>query len=324
MTFATVAADELRLYCDHAGQVWYGAGRDIPHASGLPLDEFIQHPTFLQANFIRLLGLPQNASILCRLYVMQQEGLSARVQVGSPAVCTTRETRANPELALMKMFQLERPASLGGWHDLAVEDYFTYRLVDQYFQNAPLEELRASLSRHPAKPALTMLRRVDVHSVVGLLSELVDPRWYANFERPDRKDARLRSYLGLWPRSFHLLTSGCRETENPYLRRAMLALRSWTGPIPSTLEDIEHRRWNFLWRFCHYRIEGGASLSLALLRTTQLFTAFLRIVWLDALSSQEVFVPEYFFKNEEDAMAYRQAQREISSEKPKGFDIAGL
>jgi hypothetical protein len=321
MKNAVATSAPLWLHSDPNRHVWYSSGNELPQDSGLTADKFIHHPILEGSADIRILGIGGNASLVKKLHQLlrEKDGVGPRVSLGTPSVCANIREQQDPEIAILRMRSLNRPLSVGGWHEITDKDLATYRLVEWFDHENDLDDLRCRLKQHPAYLAVRFMGMTDLKAAAFLLSTINDPRWHTDCHNPDRVH-RLFNYLGLWPRNFADIVIGDFK-EHRYSVRASAALLTWahTAPKPNT-EPLNH---NFLWRMYRDKLQHGYDVAIAALRTTQHFIVFLRQVWLDQLSQQELFVPELFFRDEKDSACFIALQDQFSLYGPDGFDIEG-
>jgi len=302
-------SEVLRLHV--AGKtVWWGSSSRLAEDSGDTPARFVRREVFLNAKAVRLLGCHGNADLIVEAHEQRERGVlrpGVLLLLGSPAICYRRERLDDPHFVLQRLWQ---PGTLGTqagcWHHLTVEDYRQYLLASRLaFVDAEATDLvRATFRSHPAYPAISFLPTCSVESAIKLVCEILDPRWYNHPGRPHRV-SRLFSYLGLAPCSIESLWTGLpctRCAECSRIRRATMLVDAWTNSYrgDSCPEDRSHPG-NFLWRIFDHA--GGGPKGL--LKATEKFTVFLRLVWLHGLDAGE-FDPVVFFKRVPEYEAYQQ------------------
>lgn len=270
---------------------------------------FVRH-VVEEVGEVRLLGAKSNAELICRLYQSTVDrGTDTRLLIGSPSICQPSRSD-DPEHVFEQMPTLDtRRASVGGWHEVTPADYASYRL-------AWIGQGRSTLTReadtivrnHPAWPALSFIPTLDMAQAANLLATILDPRWYVSQERPDRH-SKIRAYMGLVSQNARF---ACKECSSPGANygRFQLLLRAWRGNSGLKPEEDDPR--DFL-RRCAVRQSDEAK---GILKASSLFLNFVRSVWLDVIntSNQELFVPEYFFANDDppyDQMTPRVMRRHL-------------
>lgn len=298
MTLSTKDATALKLHTAPNGDVWFADGDRVPVNSGVDVDTFIANiAAGTHRMLIRVLGTNPNARLITRLH--QRLHRRVTIEVASPMLCRRAAIRRNPQAALFNMRKCELPPSLGGWHQLSDRDYPAYALSHQIQTDRDFtDHVSAIMKGHPAWYDLRFIDGVNPEWAAWLLTFIIDPRWYVDTEHPDRLN-RLYSYLGLTPAVMHKVCSKTIST-GVYARcRAALGVWHDSGRPPTSELD---KPGNFVWR--RYVTVGDDYRGA--LRATQLFIAYLRYTWLQAVSpAYELFVPQMFFKNDRDLAAYQ-------------------
>lgn len=273
----------MYLTTDASGRVWFAGGNTRPEDCGVAAPYFV--PNFFSTDRdvsrtrFRVIGSHENVALINALLQSDRRPI---VELGTPMVCPASHDRKKPELLLYRMAGLEFPPSAGGWH---LADY-----MDRLVYATAADPTTADIRRHPAYVACTFARNCDRVSLQRLMCLILDPRWYVDPNHPDRSQ-RLFSFLGLDPRTMAgAIGLGPKRRYSP---RAALVLDSWGYRKPPA--EPYHGR-DFLWK------AGAPHRGIKkYLRMSQRFVTLLRSVWLDAVSHQEVFVPEYFFRDSEAA-----------------------
>lgn len=285
--------NELRVYVDSSGGIWFGDGKGKAKSSNVSATEFAASDICQNADKIRLLGLPSNATLIEELCARGTANDDlARVEIGTPLFCRTLQ-QTTPDEVISGMERLDGISpSLGGWHKASAHDAIIYRLIRAVVYGGVSRE--KLLEAHPAYPAISFLPGFSRPDAEFLLALIGDPRWYIDLSRPGRT-AKLRSYLGLRTPILLHVWDGIPDDKEQFgttIYRTWHLVDTWTGGKREApgLPALD-RPNNFLWRrFCEFEdpIRGA-------MRASALFVSFLREVWLDAISPQELFVPEYFF-----------------------------
>lgn len=300
---ATVAGEETTLKVTLApdGEVWYLDGDRLPCRSGEPKDaDFITtHPARLNADRVRVVGSPQNAKLILRLYELKLRDQLASVEVCSPLVCSTSQDRADPEKTLFNMRRWTAPGTMGGWHEVTRSDYTAYAMSFMHQQGADPQKMIEFLISHPAYPALSFMY-ADHLALARLLATIIDPRWYVDPSAPDRP-GKLYSFLGLDPATQRSEGSG----RHAYLfRRNRLVQDVWD--IPGA--DLSKPK-TFVQRY-RSTVETKGEPWRGDLRTSQRMVSFVRQVMMDSLYpmpnawGEPLFVPGHFFKQGSEEFAY--------------------
>lgn len=295
----------LKLHLDDNMVVWYSDGDGPPTNSGKNLTGFMLTPTFNMAQRIRLLGTHRNAHLIASLFAFKLKGQLASVEVGSPLICTAAQ-RSKPERVLLAMREANKAASLGGWHEVEIPEYHGYALISQMqkFNYVDSHAMRL-LKNHPAWKALSFVSNICSVSCCYLLYTIIDPRWYIDPRHPGRV-SKLNASLGLTPKvsaAYELLLAAKPYPSVRGLDTYETVLNCWKNGFPTG--DALKLPGNFLWRV---RLLTEKQ-DKADLRASQVFVAYLRHNWLDALyadkQKEPLFVPEHFFKHPTEIEAFK-------------------
>ena len=300
---------ELKLFVDGEGTLWFGDGTRNANASNLGPREFISQDWLQAFERIQVLGFSTNARLICEL--LNKRGASpdmlpAIIQVGTPSVCSSAAARSDPNVVMRQMAEVHtRPPSLGGWHEVTIQDFIQYGLLLELEETGG--EYSAAIGRlmsiHPAWPALSFIPSRDEGMGAKMLAIIRDPRWYADVVHPNRT-SKLFSYLGLMEGNMSSVTGGFLEdnkkAKGMHADRADIVFRSWACG-KSHAEDNTPE--GFLWRV----LAEAPTKQKGMLKACKRYVSLVRNVWLDNLAApgRTLFVPEYFFDKKEEAEAYR-------------------
>lgn len=277
-------SDILKVQLDANGQVWYADGISVPTASAQSCDSFVQSLSPQRRNHVRVIGTHTNAPLIVSLYRCVE-----RLEVASPTICETAAERCNPEIALYRMRQCLRPASLGGWHRVTDLDYPSYVLASQFAAAGTMtdESVGQVFRDHPARHDLLFLPTVNQMAAMELISVILDPRWFIDTRNPYRL-SRLKMYLGLTPNYVEQVIANritCKRVS-----RCQLAMTAWGfGAEAPTTAGFE-QPGNFLWRVSR----AAGDCAKGGLRATQVFITYLVRTWQQQLLSQSVQRVEMF------------------------------
>jgi hypothetical protein len=306
------------------GVVWTrpAAGHAFARRTGLRVGEFLESPRAAQGPFL-VMGHRANAPLIAGLAALGQPPLLV-----TPAAVPAAKDLESPDAALHHACRYPYPPSLGGIRAAAPGDLVAYRLA------AALDggdgDLAARLVQaHPAWPALSFVPLAGRRQAAELLAAVLDPRWYVDPSKPDRS-ARLEAYLGLTPKIQQAAALGraihgadrCLAVQaawfpDPLFRAAAYKLREFSPekPIRPRAGAVAPglRPQDFLVRaWANRAATPGADPVVAVLRASQLFTRFLRDVWLDSvvrtrdvLAEGGLFRPEHWFAHPEEAEAFK-------------------
>jgi len=292
--------NEVFLVADAQGVVWTMDSKEKVESTKTDVLTFIDSASkyITRASKLRLLGLPQNSQLIAELY--QTLGASTdKLEIGTPLYCRTLPATSPSDILETMSPKDSRPsnlkglpACLGGWHRANHHDYSTCRLAQAVLYDT--WSRAGLLESHPAFPAISFISGYSRVDAENLLVTIGDPRWYVDLSRPGRT-AKLRSYLGLRTPVISALWQQDPEGLERFgamIYRTWHLLDAWTGAMREAprLPALD-LPGNFVWRrFCEFEDPIRGSL-----RASAFFLTFLHEVWLDTMSSQELFVPEYFF-----------------------------
>jgi len=296
---AVLDTEYLKLTVDNDHLVWFLDGDEMPHLSGLTVEEFVDSDELGSDTSIRVVGMPENAELLLHLFEMKVAEDINHLQVCSPLCCESSEDRHDPEVLLYNMRSFGLSPSLGGWHDFDLKDYYIYSLVAVY-EHPPVDvnRVRQMLAGHPAWSALTFIADLDTLKCAELFATIIDPRWYIDAAVDPNRGSKLEQYLGLNPR---IQANLDKPNDHWQAQNCRLVMECWKNEVPRKNIGPRH----FLWRAWNAR-GGGFRGDLV---ASKLFISFLRQTWLQAMCNtrhaSHLFVPEYFFLQPDEMVAYK-------------------
>lgn len=286
----------IKAHIGGDGRLWYADGTETP----TPTDDesgFLNSLSTREPLHVRVLGVHENAELIVKLY---QQHCSPRregqLDVASPLLCETRAELLNPEVALYRMRQCLLPASLGGWHRVDELDYPTYAIAHQLQRvNGFSEHTERLLLTHPVWYDLTFLSTLDREHMSYVLSFILDPRWFIDFDNPTRI-AKINKYFGLCDNTMEAVTAGIVET--PRAIRCRTLLRAWQGAGQPNAVDFE-RPGSFLWRRWEHHGRGWRGNLAA----SKAFVCYFVRTWQQQLVAKtgrwEFFLPEHLLQGYE-------------------------
>jgi hypothetical protein len=234
---------------------------------------------------VYIIGTAEAANLIVTLHDMKERhGTPSSVKVGTKVV-TTKKPGKNALRLIDSIRDLAAP-SLGGWRETSDSNTASYQLIQKTSHNgwSVVEVKKWCEANHPAWDAISFLEAEALVSVVHVLKKIVDPLWYVDSDKPQRK-SKLYSYLGLSPG--HI--------------RAELVSRYSSNTTAGFVMDACRHGYSFSdtepHDFIHQFKKRYPDPVKATLRATQLYIDFVCGVWVDRMSSDELFVPEYFFAN---------------------------
>lgn len=333
-------AHTLKLHLDQ-GRIWYADGNQGVRCSGQSPEEFLEGPFIRPDQSVRALGLSSNVRLLMYLYDLKQKERLASVEVCSPLAAKVDKQRRNPEAAIISMRRFTKAASLGGFHEFTEMDYRAYALAQSVHEGMmlgePVDERTLRLLRaHPAWKPLSFVENLNRVAVAGLLSYILDPRYYVDDCKPDSQ-CKLEAFLGLNPRT-QAGVSGVRSRGRHH-SRCKVVLECWKDhslvqlirdtyelhtPVP--IANNPKPGWapyDFVWREWGRRMGYGnpdapmGDPIIADLRASQRLITFVRQVWLGELyrnspaapdGRASLFRPSDFFQHPTEIAAYEMHQ----------------
>jgi hypothetical protein len=299
---ATIVADEktLKLVVDTQGIVWYIQENGLPTNAKCGVDCFLETSSVLQsADYVRVIGIPNHAGLIHKLYEKKLKQEFAVLQVGTPMCCVSADDRRDPELFLYYMRKLDRPPSLGGWHDFDLRDLSSYLLADHHFlSDEPANSLHVRC--HPAWPALSFVDGLNEAAVAKMLAAIVDPRWFIDGNAPDKLD-RYEDFLQLNTKS---IGQAAHQDATWRSNRSKMVLQCWKNLIFKSGQKMINPR-HFVFRA--WADKGGGHKGE--LEGCKTFARFLWAVWTQAMyigpRSDRLFIPEHFFSRPDEVLAYK-------------------
>jgi len=257
---------------------------------------------YVKAPYFRLCGHRRNALLLLGLYAWRLQHNCGAIEVCSPRVVRWQRDLSDGFYTINALRQCIWAQSAGGFHVFDKRDFFSYELVSSLDVLHAAGDKRAVslLQSHVAWPILSFIPTLNVSAAALLIALILDPRWYIDVRCPSR-GAALRNYLGLRPDVLRQVLEG-KHDSGPALRCAVV-LASWYAKEKQDLTQPH----NFLYRVVvHHKnpLKG-------LLRASQKFIDMLRLAWLATLqgAAPSPFLPEQFFRDQQEADAYVEHMR---------------
>lgn len=311
-----VSQDEtvIKLHTADDGHVWYARGINACINSEQIVDSFLLSPVVSGMGLtFRLLGVPQNAELICALYLRRYKGEVRSVEIAGPNILDSRQDLKNPAVTLMRMRSAAVSPACGGWHSLTLHDYPTYAMLARtQRKNAEFDSTAATyLSMHPAFKALSFIPTLSNAEAANLLITAIDPRWYIDRRRPERIK-KLELFLGLTPAIQAKVSNKAKLLTKARELRCANVLASWKTKEPDQVKIKQPE--NFLYRI--WQAAGGGAHGD--LRASQAFLRYLNDNWLAALELRKgakdgLFAPNLYFKTPAEIEAY-----EYHMKKPAG------
>lgn len=303
----------IKLHTAVDGKVWYARGISAVKNSEQIVDSFLLSPVVAGLGLtFRLLGVQQNAELLCALYLRRYKGEIRSLEVAGPNILDSQYELGSPELVIQRMRMTAVSSAAGGWHQLNMHDYPTYAMLARMLRtNYEYDETTQHyFQMHPAYKALLFIPALDVTATAKTLIYIIDPRWYIDRRRPERIK-KLELFLGLTPAVQTKVSNNKKLlTKNREFRCASV-LRSWKTQAFKDV-DLENPA-NFLYRI--YQAAGGGAKGD--LRASQAFIRYVNDNWLAGLENRKgvrdgLFAPNLFFKTPAEIKTYEHHMKPFS------------
>jgi len=279
----------VRLHTGDNGLVWLGTdndlGKETPFDTKSALDDKHIMSVLSSSQVVRIVGTQRNAPLICRLYELQYGGgklCNTKVLLFSPdAVCNTDDVAST----LDTLWRVPDSSRLSGhFHEMDKGDYIAYSLIKLVATEVPgpvSRKVRRLVPWHPAWPACTFVRSLDVSEASRLLCDIIDPRWYRHLTHPGRFGRLYRS-LGVTKENVHAFIYG--KPGGKHFDRAKTAIRTWYNDgLNKNANDCSNFLAVYLRKY---------PLPEAVHRGTQKLIEFIATFWLD---STRAYHPELGF-----------------------------
>lgn len=295
----------IKLHTADNGHVWYARGISTCKNSEQIVDSFLLSPIVSGLGLtFRVLGVPQNAELICALYLRRYKGEVRSVEIAGPNILDSRNELMDPVTVLMRMRSAVVSSACGGWHSLTLHDYPTYAMLARMSRNNfAFDDMAASyLHMHPVYKALSFIPTLSNSDAAKLLVTTIDPRWYVDRRRPDRTK-KLELFLGLTPAIQNKVSNANKILVKAREFRCATVLQSWKS---KSFEEVDLQLpENFLYRI--WTAAGGGAHGD--LRASQAFLRYLNNNWLSVLENRKgikdgLFAPNLYFKTPAEIAAY--------------------
>lgn len=303
----SVLQDEtiIKLHTADDGKVWYARGINACKNSDQIVDSFLLSPVVSGMGLtFRILGVPQNAELICALYLRRYKGEVRSVEIAGPNILDHQTELRDPATVLLRMRTNASSPACGGWHSLTLHDYPTYAMLARMSRNNFVfdDTATAYLHMHPAFRALSFIPTLVESEVSKLLVTTIDPRWYIDRRRPERIK-KLELFLGLTPAVQEKVSNPKKLLSKTRELRCASVLNSWKS---KTFEEVDVKKpENFLYRI--WQAAGGGAHGD--LRASQAFLRYLNDNWLAVLENRKgvrdgLFAPNLYFKTPAEIESY--------------------
>lgn len=299
----------IKLHTDCFGSVWFGRGIEAPQSSGKPVDTFtLSAMCSARSAVFRILGVPQNAELLCTLFLRVRQREIHAVEIAGPNVIADKFHELTAQQVMMRMNGIRVAPSCGGWHEMTAADYSIYALIARFSRNNYVFDppARVHFASHPIAKLMAFIPTLSESDAAWVAATLVDPRWFVD----RRKTEALKNvffYLGLTPAvQKRVSDKTCLLSKSRELRCARV-LAAWKSPdTPPTEIDLQNPA-NFLYRIWA-SAGGGAKGDL---RASQAFVDYVVSNWFAATAlrggvQDGLFAADLYFKTPTEQNAYKQ------------------
>jgi len=295
----------IKLHTANDGHVWYARGISTCKNSEQIVDSFLLSPVVSGMGLtFRVLGVPQNAELICALYLRRYKGEVRSVEIAGPNILDNRDELKDPAIVIVRMRSAVVSSACGGWHGLTLHDYPTYAMLARMTRNNFVfdDTAAAYLQMHPAFKSLSFVPTLSPAAAAKLLVTTIDPRWYIDRRRPDRIK-KLELYLGLTPAIQQKVSNTNKILSKAREFRCADVLQSWKTKAYEEVDTKDPA--NFLYRIWH-AAGGGVHGDL---RASQAFLRYLNDNWLSVLENRKgvkdgLFAPNLYFKTPAEIEAY--------------------
>lgn len=295
----------IKLHTAADGKVWYSRGISAVKNSEQIVDSFLLSPVVSGIGLtFRVLGVQQNAELICALYLRRYKGEVRSIEIAGPNILDSQYELSSPEIVLQRMRTAAVAPACGGWHQLTMHDYPTYAMLARMLRTNYVydDSVQQYFQLHPAHKALNFIPTLSAEAAAKLMIYIVDPRWYIDRRRPDRIK-KLELFLGLTPAVQGKVSNSKKLLTKTREFRCSTALNSWKTQKP---EDVDLKNpANFLYRI-HQAAGGGDKGDL---RASQSFVRYVNDNWLASVENRKgardgLFAPNLFFKTPAEVESY--------------------
>lgn len=299
----------IRLHTDRSGVVWYSRGIEAPQTSAKPVDMFTLSPMCSGRSAVfRILGVAQNAELLCTLFTRVRQKEIHGVEIAGPNVIADKYVDLDAQQVVMRMSGIRTAPSCGGWRDMTGADYSMYSLIARFLKNGFVLDGPAYVhfGSHPIAKIMEFVPTLSKPDAAVVAAMLVDPRWFVD-RRTHETTQNVFYFFGLTPAvQKRVSDTACIVTRVRDMRCARV-LAAWkSSTVPPEKIDLQNPA-NFLYRIWH-AAGGGAKGDL---RASQAFIRYVVANWLSVTERRQgardgLFAADLYFKTPEEKNAYKQ------------------
>jgi hypothetical protein len=299
----------IKLHTDCFGSVWFSRGIEAPQSSGKSVDTFtLSSMCSARSAVFRILGVPQNAELLCTLFLRVRQREIHAVELAGSNVFSDKFSTLTAQQVMMRMNGVYAAPSCGGWREMTAADYNMYALIARFLRNNYVfdSSARIHFASHPIAKLMAFIPTLSESDAAWVIATIVDPRWFVD----RRKTEALKNvffYLGLTPAvQTRVSDKTCLLSKSRELRCARV-LAAWKSQdvLPEKI-DLQNPA-NFLYRI-RAAAGGGAKGDL---RASQAFIHYVVSNWVAATDRRSgfrdgLFAADLYFKTPTEQTAYKQ------------------
>lgn len=289
-----------KLCTDKDGIVWEAVGESPPRNTKMIVADYA---TKLVPARYRLPATLPNIPLILLISEKFKRGQVDSLEICSPALCFVPSD--NVEIFLYNSRRIDAvPASCGGWHTFTETDKVSCTLALFAYDIVPWssEDVEALLEAHPVTHSMSFIYGLNYDALARIIGRIVDPRFYVDYRNPEIVSYRLFNRLGVSLEKVRFYM----EHQKDYETLLDSIVKCWRGRRPSRREVLaEKAPREFLWREFYSKEDEVFGMTVA----CRLFVSFLVHVWTSFVcceaQREHIFSPELFFKDPDDAKAYR-------------------
>jgi len=287
-----VPENPLVLHLDATGHVWSQRAKQSPRRTRLTVTDFINYAD-LQGR-VHVIATPENVPLIVSLWKERDRFPEMQLHVGTPRMIE-HTVKIGDALSAAATAPPLAP-SLGGWHPFTDQDAISYELASLYCKDPRYDQRVAELAKqHPVWPLVGFISTINCVGLGYWLGAVRDPRWYVNPKDPN-STSPMEKYLGLWPKLQHqLILDDVKALRSRTGLRCAITKSCWLPATDAEMAacDLEDPR-NFLLRILVARCPEQPAVGI--IRASQVFTRFVRALWLSQLSGWDLFDPREFLR----------------------------
>tara|TARA_R110000751_G_scaffold1985_5_gene7607 strand:- start:22937 stop:23809 length:873 start_codon:yes stop_codon:yes gene_type:complete len=183
------------LHTDEKGTYWH-IDKQGRHSKFLGLES----TKALDSGPYRVIGCPDNYRLITELHLrFNRQDNEAAVYVGSPLVGKGRSCTRDT-LNCISVLDVQDNLSCR-WHKLSGQGFTTFLLLQAWKESVLGDLVKTVYKTHCLSSHFDFIG-VSRANALQLISQIVDPRWFINSNRPMRMQS-LEAYFGLTPRLFN-------------------------------------------------------------------------------------------------------------------------